>query len=92
METAQLYSHRFQRPIRLTNHVAERMEKRSITEEILYDVIETGDIRYKSETDVWIYKHFDDRDDNLICAAAILGQAVIIKTVMINWHLEGDTL
>jgi hypothetical protein len=76
------------RNIQLTHHVAERMEKRSVTEEMLYDLIETGDIRHKTETDVWIYKHFANREDNLICAAVILNQAVIIKTVMINWKLE----
>jgi YD repeat-containing protein len=83
-----LYSHRFQRNIQLTYHVADRMTKRFVTEEMLYDLIETGDIRHKTETDVWLYKHYLDREDNLICAAAILNQAVIIKTVMINWKLQ----
>ena len=86
-----MYSHRFQRDIQLTRHVAERMEKRSVADEMLYDLIETGDIRHKTETDVWIYKNYPGREDNLICAAAILNQAVIIKTVMINWKLEENT-
>jgi hypothetical protein len=67
------------------------MAKRSVTEEMLYDLIETGDIRHKTDTNVWIYKQYLNREDNLICAAAILNQAVIIKTMMINWKLEETT-
>jgi len=83
-----LYSHRFQRNIQLTRHVAERMAKRDVTEGMLYDLIETGDIRHKTATDVWLYKHYLNRNDNLLCAAVILNQAVIVKTVMVNWTLE----
>ncbi|MFZ2726539.1 MAG: hypothetical protein WAX77_09835 [Methylococcaceae bacterium] len=87
-----MYSQRFQRNIRLTHHVNERMLKRSITEEMLYDLIETGTIQHKTETDVWIYKHYHNRDDNMLCAAIILTQAIIVKTVMINWQLEENQL
>lgn len=39
---------------------------------------------------MWLYSHIDGRQDNLICAAAVESQAVIIKTVMINWELEDE--
>jgi hypothetical protein len=82
------FSQRFQRNIRLTRHVNERMEKRQITEAMLFDLIETGDIREKSPTDIWIFKHYPERNDNLLCAAVLLAQAVIVKTVMVDWTLQ----
>ncbi len=84
------FSQRFQRSIRLTRHVHERMEKRGITETMLLDLIETGNIRESSPTDVWIFKHYPERNDNLVCAAVILAQAVIVKTVMVDWTLQED--
>jgi len=51
-----MFSQRFQKNIRLTHHVRTRMEKRDISLELLLDLIETGDIRYKSESDLWIYR------------------------------------
>ena len=35
----------------------------------LLDMIETGEVRYKDETRIWIAKHYGDRSDNLICGA-----------------------
>ncbi len=39
---------------------------------------------------MWIYLHVEERTDNLICVAAVESDAVIIKTVMINWQLEDE--
>lgn len=64
------------------------MAKRSISEEMLIDLIETGRMLYKSDADAWIFKQYPERSDNLICAAVVLAQAVIVKTVMVNWKLE----
>ena len=82
------FSQRFQRNIRLTHHVHERMEKRGITETMLFDLIETGNIRENSPTDAWILKHYPGRNDNPVCAAVILAQAVIVKTIMVDWTLQ----
>jgi hypothetical protein len=82
------YSHRFNRNIRLTHHVHERMAKRSISGDMLFDVIETGEIRHKSETELWIFKHYKERPDNLVCVAVLLAKAVIVKTVLVDWILE----
>ena len=84
----QIFSQRFQKSIRLTHHVSARMEKRDISLELLLDLIETGDIRHKSESNLWIYKQYPERRDNMVCTAIVVGQAVIVKTVMVDWTLE----
>jgi Domain of unknown function (DUF4258) len=83
-----VFSQRFQKNIQLTHHVRERMEKRDISIELLLELIETGNIRHKSESDLWIYRQYPDRADNLVCTAVVIGQAVIVKTVMVDWILE----
>ena len=84
----QMFSQRFQKSIRLTHHVSTRMDKRDISLELLLDLIETGDIRHKSESDLWIYKQYPERRDNMVCTAIVVEQAVIVKTVMVDWTLE----
>jgi hypothetical protein len=83
-----MFSQRFQKTIRLTHHVRERMDKRDISLELLFDLIETGDVRYKSETDLWIFRHYPERADNMVCTAVVVGLAVVVKTVMVDWTLE----
>lgn len=83
-----MFSQRFQKHIRLTHHVRARMDKRDISLELLFDLIETGYVRHKSETDLWIFKHYIERADNMVCTAVVVGQAVIVKTVMVDWTLE----
>jgi len=53
-----MFSQRFQKNIRLTHHVRARMEKRDISLELLLDLIETGDVRHKSESDLWIFRQY----------------------------------
>jgi len=83
-----MFSQRFQKNVRLTHHVRARMEKRDISLELLLNLIETGDVRYKSESDLWIYRQYSERADNMVCAAVVVGQTVIVKTVMVDWILE----
>lgn len=83
-----MFSQRFQKNIRLTHHVRARMEKRDISLELLLDLIETGDVRHKSESDLWIFRRYPERADNMVCTAVVVGQAVIVKTVMVDWTLE----
>ena len=47
-----------------------------------HEMIETGEVRYKDGTRIWIARHDGDRDDNLLCVAAVLETALVIKTVM----------
>jgi len=83
------YSPRFAKNVWLTNHAIESMAKREITLPEVKQLIEKGEIQYKDNKHGWVYFAFTHRNDNLICAAIINEQAIIIKTIMINWQ-PGD--
>ncbi len=69
-----LVSSRFKGAIHITAHARKRMLERSIDDKLLFDLIETGELKFK--------------DDNLICAAVVVDQAVIVKTVMFHFSFE----
>jgi len=48
----------------------------------MHALIETGEVRHQDETRIWIAKRYGDRADNLLCVAAVLETALVIKTVM----------
>lgn len=64
------------------------MKRRNISEQQVKDLIESGEIKYSNLQNAWIFKAFQERNDNLICAAIVMKQAIIIKTIMINWELR----
>ena len=51
---------------------------------LLLDLVETGIVKYKDSIHLWIFKHYPERHDNLICAAILFQEAIVVKTVMIN--------
>jgi len=77
-----MFSERFGKPIAITDHARGRMAARAISDALLRDIIETGEVRNADETRIWIAKHYGDRADNLLCVAAVLETALVIKTVM----------
>ncbi len=79
------YSHRFEKNVHLTHHVNDRMRKRDIDLPLLEDLIETGEILWKDGTSAWIHKIYPNRDDNRICAAVVVKENIVVKTVMTNW-------
>lgn len=79
---------RFQREVRVTRYAQERMAVRAIGEALLLEVLETGIVRAKDETRIWVAKAVPGRDDNLVCTAVSLEQAVIVKTVMHHFRWE----
>ncbi len=83
-----MFSDRFKKPIVVTDHARNRMVDRGITDATLLDMIETGDVRNRDETRVWIAKHFADRNDNLLCAVVVLETALVVKTVMHHFSWE----
>ena len=83
-----LISSRFKGPIHITAHARKRMIERSIDDELLFDLIETGDLKFKDDKHAWIAKFYEDRNDNLICAAVVIDQTVIVKTVMFHFSFE----
>jgi hypothetical protein len=35
----------------------------------------------------WIDKHYPERQDNLLCVAAVVDDVLVVKTVMHRWEL-----
>jgi Domain of unknown function (DUF4258) len=84
-----MHSQRFQRPIHVTRHARLRMEERSIDDARLLDLIDFGETRYKDPERLWIYKNYSDREDNLLCVAAVLLEdALVVKTVMHRFRIS----
>lgn len=79
---AAMFSVRFQRRIVVTRHAHDRMIERSISDAMLVEVIDSGEMRYRDPTHLWAFKEFPERHDNLLCAVLVLEDAVIVKTVM----------
>lgn len=50
------------------------------------DLIETGMLKNKDDQHYWIYKEYVARNDNLLCAAVVAADTVIIKTIMSHWQ------
>lgn len=84
-----MHSSRFNRPIVVTRHAAQRMAERAISEADLAAVIDQGHTRHKDATHLWAYRHFPARNDNLVCAVLVLEEAVVVKTVMHHFEPEG---
>jgi hypothetical protein len=82
-----MFSIRFQRRIVVTRHARERMSERSVTDELLLEVIDSGEMRYRDNTHLWAFKDFPERQDNLLCAVLVLEDVVIVKTVMHHFSL-----
>ena len=76
-----MYSQLFQRNIAITHHARKRMNERAI-DALLLDLIETGTLKFGESGHLWIYKSYPNRMDNNLCIAGLLGQALIVKTVM----------
>ena len=81
-----MHSVRFGMPIVLTEHAKLRMTERQMDEALIVDIIDTGTLKDAGRAHYWVYKHFDDRDDNLLCVAAVIDNVVVVKTVMHNWE------
>jgi hypothetical protein len=81
-------SRRFGRPIRLTDHARKRMTERNIDDGLILDIIETGQVKHKDARRIWLFKAYPDRADNLLCVAALLAEALIVKTVMHHFTPE----
>lgn len=80
------HSQRFNKRVILTNHAGERIASRHISQTEMEELVEQGELLYKDTEHLWIFKALAGRTDNLICAAAIERNALIIKTVMTNWE------
>ena len=78
-------SPRFGKKVWLTNHAIESMAKRNVTLDEVKTLIEEGAYQTQAQSHGWIFRHFASRADNLVCAAVVNDQTIIVKTVMVNW-------
>ena len=67
------------------------MVERGLSEAALVDLVETGELRYVVGQHLFIFKQLPGRHDNLVCAAAVDDTALVVKTVMVNWTLRGES-
>ena len=81
-----MHSARFGLSIVLTEDAKLRMAERKIDEALIVDIIDTGTLKGAGRAHYWAYKHFDDRDDNLLCVAAVIDNVVVVKTIMHHWE------
>ena len=83
-------SARFNLDIVITQHAQLRMTERGISKEEILELIESGEIKHKDATHLWIYKNFQNRSDNMICAASVIENALIIKTIMHHFSPKNE--
>jgi len=50
------------------------------------EIIDTGIFKDAGNGHCWLYKHFYDRADNLLCVAAEIENALAVKTIMHHWE------
>jgi len=81
-----MHSERFHLPVVLTEHAKTRMQERGISEALVLDIIDNGTQKHAGNSHYWFYKHFDAREDNLLCVAAVIDNVVVIKTIMHHWE------
>lgn len=83
-----MFSERFQLPIRLSRHAQIRMVERGVDAATVLDLVETGTLKFKDERRFWAFKHYEGREDNLICVAAALEDVLFVKTLMHHFTPE----
>lgn len=81
------FSERFQLKVVFTAHALDRMRLRDMPESLVMDIIETGVDKDAGRGHHWLYKQYADRDDNLLCVAAVIEDALVVKTVMHHWEI-----
>jgi len=83
-------STRFGKRVWLTNHAIESMAKRRVTLDQVKTLVELGTYLDKGDGNGWIFHRFEERGGDLVCAAVVTGQAIIVKTIMIHWTERGS--
>jgi Domain of unknown function (DUF4258) len=81
-----MHSTRFDLPVVLTEHSRLRMAERNIDDAVILQIIDSGSLKDAGGFHYWLYKYFPDRADNLLCVAAVIDNAVVVKTIMHHWE------
>jgi hypothetical protein len=51
-------------------------------------IVDEGETRFSDAHRLWAWMQVEGRDDNLLCLALVLDQAVVVKTVMHRWEID----
>jgi hypothetical protein len=70
----------------LTTHAQHRALERSISPELIKDIVDNGIQHQAGPGHFWFYQQYPWRDDNLLCVAAVIDNVLVIKTVMHHWR------
>lgn len=70
----------------LTTHAQQRAQERNIGMELISDIVDNGTQQEAGPGHFWFFKHVPERDDNLLCVAAVIDNVLVIKTVMHHWR------
>ena len=81
-----MHSIRFNFPVVLTDHAVARMAERQVDLALILEIIDTGTLKDAGRANYWLYKYFANRQDNLLCVAAVIDNAVVVKTIMHHWE------
>lgn len=81
-----MHSVRFDLPVVLTEHARLRMAERQMTADLVLEIIDTGTQKDAGGAHFWLYKELPERTDNLLCVAAVIDNALVVKTVMHHWE------
>lgn len=63
------------------------MQSRNVGADLVLKIIDTGYLRYSDPVRLWAWLELPDRQDNLLCLALVLEDAVVVKTVMHHWEV-----
>ena len=63
------------------------MQSRNVGADEVLNIIDTGYLRYSDPVRLWAWLELPDRQDNLLCLALVLEDAVVVKTVMHHWEV-----
>ncbi len=81
-----MHSVRFNLPVVLTEHARLRMAARNVDADLILEIVDTGTLKEAGGAHYWLYKYLADRSDNLLCIAAVVDNAVVVKTIMHHWE------
>ena len=63
------------------------MIARKVTADLVLQIVDTGFVRYSDPIRLWAWLEVPERDDNLLCLALVLEDAIVVKTVMHHWEV-----
>jgi len=63
------------------------MRARNVTQELVLLIVDTGFVRCSDPARLWTWLEVPGRDDNLLCLALVLEEAVVVKSVMHHWEV-----